>query len=86
MFPLKHLCLGAVIDLGLAADIRGFVSRDDLPSNLRLNVLHEGQVALFRVKPKTNTSSRVIPLSAYAEMDVLDDQNLHINQLLPGTM
>lgn len=77
--------LGVVIDLGLSADINGFISKNDLPTYLSLEALKVGQVVLFRVKAKPNTS-RVVALSAFAEMDTYEDPNFYLNQLMPGTM
>jgi hypothetical protein len=53
---------------------------------LSLPNLRIGQVILFRVKPSQVQSSRVIALSAFPEMDTLDDASLQMNHLMPGTI
>ena len=76
--------LGAVVDLGLQSKFNGFVANEDLPPYMsRLKV---GQVLLFRVKRDPGESSRVIRLSAYAEMDTLEDEKLTTIGLMPGTI
>lgn len=78
--------VGAVVSLGMSDKISGFVAKDDLPPYVSLDKLHIGQVVLFRVKKTTASSSRVVNLSAYAEMSVLDQPKLSLDQLAPGTI
>uniref|UniRef100_A0A915ER45 S1 motif domain-containing protein n=1 Tax=Ditylenchus dipsaci TaxID=166011 RepID=A0A915ER45_9BILA len=74
---------GAVVDIGIAGEVKGFVQKEDLPAYL---TLHIGQVVLFRVKPNCSEASRVISLSAFPEMDTLDDPKFQMNHLMPGTI
>lgn len=74
------------MNLGISDKINGFVAKDDLPPYLALDKLHVGQVVLFRVKKSAGASSRVIDLSAYAEMSVLDQPKLTLDKLSPGTI
>lgn len=69
------------------SDAKGFVQSEDLPSNLSMEKLHIGQVALFRVKEKTSASTRVIMLSAFIEMNCIgegNDEKIDFKHLMPG--
>jgi hypothetical protein len=74
--------------LGFSANgVKGFVREEELPFYLQLNKLRIGQVAMFRVKERTNSGTRVIKLSGYIEMDGLDDGNeFTAKHLMPGTI
>jgi hypothetical protein len=64
------------------------VASNDLPSYLQLDKLHIGQVAIFRVKERPTSDTRVIRLTGFVEMDTVDEAGSHLEgkPLMPGTM
>lgn len=78
--------LGAVIDFGLSSNVTGFVKTEDLTEYLSLEKLCVGQVILVRIKAQPNALTRVVSVSAFVEVDTIDDESLSLNHLMPGTV
>lgn len=57
-----------------------------MPEYLSLEKLCIGQVILLRVKIEPNALTRVISVSAFVEVEAIDDECLTLNSLMPGTV
>ncbi|KAF7639764.1 hypothetical protein Mgra_00000686 [Meloidogyne graminicola] len=79
---------GVIIDLGFSSSsVKGFVQTEHLPSYLQPDKLFIGQVALFAVREKPGTETRVIKLTGFVGLDSLDENdNINSKQLMPGTI
>nr|CAD2182619.1 unnamed protein product [Meloidogyne enterolobii] len=79
---------GAIIDLGFSSSsVKGFVQAEHLPPYLQLDKLFIGQVALFSVRERPNKETRVIKLTGFVGLDVLDgSDDFDQKQLMPGTI
>uniref|UniRef100_A0A7E4UPB4 S1 motif domain-containing protein n=1 Tax=Panagrellus redivivus TaxID=6233 RepID=A0A7E4UPB4_PANRE len=73
---------GAVLDLGIGS-VSGFAATEALPD---LKSLHVGQILLVRVIRESGDLKRFVKVSAFPEMDTLEEEKLVLNHLMPGTV
>ncbi|CAK5090945.1 unnamed protein product [Meloidogyne enterolobii] len=81
---LQNTVLNGIVS---SIEEKGFVQAEHLPPYLQLDKLFIGQVALFSVRERPNKETRVIKLTGFVGLDVLDgSDDFDQKQLMPGTI